>query len=254
MAQSEVISAGAAETQGLRQFRSARRAWGLILTTARLIAEGLGEPVAPPPALALRAQRTARRLLELHGVDVRCAGTMPRAPAVLVSNHLSYLDPLVIASVAPCVSIAKEEASGWPLIGAGLRALGVLFVRRGDAHSGAVALRRAKRALERGAMVLNFPEGTTGDGHSLGPFCRGVFGLAALAGVPVVPAYVSYDDDRILWFGDQKFVPHYRRLSATARMHARIRFGAPIAVEPYDDPRVIANRARAIVAALALNA
>jgi 1-acyl-sn-glycerol-3-phosphate acyltransferase len=253
MAQSEILSAKAAETFGLRELRGARRAMGLVLITAGLVAEGLVEPIALPRALAHRAQRTARRLLDLHGVDVRCADPPPRAPAILVSNHLSYLDPLVIAAVAPCISIAKQETNGWPLIGAGLRALGVVFVRRGDAHSGAVALRRAKRAVESGAMALNFPEGTTGDGSALAPFCRGIFGLAALTGVPVVPAHVSYDDPRVRWFGDEKFVPHYRELSRIARIDARIRFGAPITVQSDDDPRVIADRARGVVATLALN-
>jgi 1-acyl-sn-glycerol-3-phosphate acyltransferase len=250
MALSEVLAASAVETLRSRRLRGAQRAAGLVVVTARLIVEGLAEPDAPARTLAFRAQRTARRLLDLHGVDVRWAGPMPVAPAVLVTNHVSYLDPLVIASVAPCIAIAKQESRRWPLIGAGLRALGVVFVRRGNAHSGAVALRRAKRAVERGAMVLNFPEGTTGDGRALAPFCRGIFGLAALAGVPVVPAHLAYDDERVHWFGDQKFLPHYRTLCRTARIHARLRFGAPIAVHAGDDPREIAHRSRAVVAAL----
>jgi lyso-ornithine lipid O-acyltransferase len=233
------------------ELQRARRAAGLVVTTATLVVEGHVDRDASAAAIARRAERTARRLLTIHGVTVTAAGETPRAPAVLVTNHVSYLDPLVVAAVAPCIAIAKGEAERWPLIGAGLRALGVVFVQRGDAHSGAVALRRARRALEGGAIVLNFPEGTTGTGGAVAPFRRGIFGLARMAGVPVVPAHVSYDDDRVPWIGGQAFAPHYWRLSRTARIGARVRFGEPWTVGACDDPGAVAARARAAVIALA---
>ncbi len=218
------------------------------MTTARLVVDGRVELDAT--GLARRAQRTARSLLAAHGVDVACAGAPPLTPAILVTNHVSYLDPLVIAAVSPCIAIAKGEVGTWPLFGSGLRALGVVFVRRGDVYSGAIALRRAWRALDRGATVLNFPEGTTSDGRSVGPFRRGIFGLAAIAGVDIVPAHVSYDDHRVPWFGGQTLAPHYWRLSRTTAIRAHVRFAEPIAVRRSDDPDEVAARARAIVAAL----
>ncbi len=126
--------------------RAALRACGLAFTVTRLIwsARSDGAPLAT--AYAPRAQRTAKAILARHGVEVRTHGRPPEGPAVLVANHVSYMDPLVVSAAAPCVSIAKGETADWPLIGRGLSALGVLFVRRGDAHSGAVTLRRALRA------------------------------------------------------------------------------------------------------------
>jgi 1-acyl-sn-glycerol-3-phosphate acyltransferase len=172
------------------ELQRARRAAGLVVTTAALVLEGHVDRDASAAAIARRAERAARRLLSIHGVTVETTGEAPRAPAVLVTNHLSYLDPLVVAAVAPCIAIAKGEAERWPLIGVGLRALGVVFVRRGDAHSGAVALRQARRALDGGALVLNFPEGTTGTGGTVAPLRPGIIGLARKAGVPLVPAHV----------------------------------------------------------------
>src|SRR5579883_2600501 len=230
--------------------RAAGRAVGLITTTARLVLAHRLAPGAGPAALAARARRTARRLLDLHGVDVGSAGRPPSAPAVLVTNHVSYLDPLAVASVVPCIAIAKRDTLDWPLIGGGLRALGVLFVRRGDAHSGAVALRRALRALGAGATVLNFPEGTTGEGRTLGGFRRGVFGLARIARVPIVPGHVSYDDPRVHWFGAAPFAPHYWRLSRNPRVGALVRFGEPLAARADEDAASLAARARAAVDAL----
>ena len=117
-------------------------------------------------------------------------------------------------------------------------------------YSGAVAIRGAWRALAGGATVLNFPEGTTTDGRGVGPFRRGIFGLALLANAAIVPARVSYDDDRVPWFGGQTFAPHYWRLSGVSRVGARVRFGDPIAPGPHDRAEDLAQRAREAVAAL----
>jgi lyso-ornithine lipid O-acyltransferase len=227
------------------------RALGLAGAVTRLIAEDGVEPRPTPVELARRAMRTARTILHVHGVDVTWTGPEPRGPCVLVANHVSYIDPLVVAAVFPCVAIAKGETRGWPLIGRGLRALGVVFVQRGDPHSGAVAIRRAWRALRAGATILNFPEGTTTDGRSVGPFQRGIFGLARLAGIPMVPAHVSYDDARVPWFGGQTFAPHYWRLSGVSRLGARVRFGDPLEPSGDEPAQDLARRARAAVASLA---
>jgi 1-acyl-sn-glycerol-3-phosphate acyltransferase len=219
------------------------RAVGLTAEILRLLAEAHVEPAPTPDGLARRATRTARTILHVHGVDVRQAGSLPGGPAIVVANHVSYIDPLVVSAVVPCISIAKGETRGWPLVGRGLRALGVLFVQRGDPYSGAAALRA-------GATVLNFPEGTTTDGRSLGPFRRGVFGLALLARVPVVPARIDYDDDRVPWFGGQTFAPHYWKLAGAGRIAASVRLAEPLLPGPDDDAESLATRARAIIAAL----
>jgi 1-acyl-sn-glycerol-3-phosphate acyltransferase len=194
--------------------------------------------------------RTARTILQVHGVDLRSSGPQPGGPAILVANHLSYLDPLVVSAVVPCVAIAKGETHQWPIIGRGLRALGVLFVQRGDAYSGAMTLRRAWSALSEGATVLNFPEGTTSDGTSVGPFQRGIFGLSRLAGVPIVPVRITYDDPRVPWFGRDRFAPHYWRLAGSQGVVARVRLGEPIVPRPTDDAAALARRAREIIGSL----
>ncbi len=249
MAPSDTLQRPLFESVVLRDLRGARRAVGLIWTTARLIVEGRRAPLEAA-ALAQRAHRTARELLDLHAVDVRCYGPPPRTPAVVVTNHVSYLDPLVIAALTPCIAIAKGEVRDWPLLGSGLRALGVVFVQRGDVRSGAMALLRAWRALDGGTTVLNFPEGTTSDGRDVAPFRRGIFGLARLAGFPVVPAHVSYDHDGAPWYGGQTLAPHYWRLSRSPSVRASVRFGAPISVLASDDPSAVAARTREVVAAL----
>ena len=231
--------------------RALLRTLGLAAATTRILVEdGLAkEPTAVD--FAGRARRTARAILSVHDVAVRVSGPTPSRPSVLVANHLGYLDPLVIASAIPCIAIAKGETRNWLLIGAGLEGLGVLFVRRGDAHSGAVVLRRVWRALDQGAMVLNFPEGTTGDGSVIGAFrARHLRLEAPRGGVDIVPVRLSYDDHRVPWYGGASFMPHYWNLAKVPRVIARVRFGEPLASHPAETPSDLARRARDAVSAL----
>jgi 1-acyl-sn-glycerol-3-phosphate acyltransferase len=236
--------------------RAALRACGLALTVTRLIWTARADEAPTATVYPPRAQRTAKTILAGHGVEVRTHGRPPEGPAVLVANHVSYLDPLVVSAAAPCISIAKGETADWPLIGRGLRALGVLFVRRGDVHHSAVTLLRALRALGVGATVLNFPEGTTSDGRQVGEFRRGIFGVASLAGVPVVPTRIVYSNEGAHWFGGQTFFPHYWKLAGVPSLVARVFFGEPLSSgDAGDDDRTdgatrLAVRARDAVESL----
>jgi len=226
------------------------RAMGLAGAVTRLVVEAEMERQVTAPDLARRAMRTARTILNVHGVDVRTEGPPPSGACIVVANHVSYIDPLVVSAVAPCIAIAKGETRAWPLIGRGLKALGVIFVQRGDPYSGAAAIRAAWRALRVGACVLNFPEGTTTDGRDVGPFRRGCFGLALLAGVPIVPARISYCDDRVPWTGGQTFAPHYWRLAGVSRLEARVRFGEALLARGSERAEQLAQRAHAAVTEL----
>jgi 1-acyl-sn-glycerol-3-phosphate acyltransferase len=241
---------GVLEESETSALRSTLRAVGLLRAIGRLLSTSSAEGPTDPRTYAERAARTALTILRVHGVDVRTTGRVPEGAFVVVSNHVSYLDPLLVASVVPCVAIAKGETKGWPIVGPGLRALGVVFVRRGDPYSGALALRHARRALSSGASVLNFPEGTTSDGRSVLPFRRGVFGLAILARTPILPVRLSFDDDRVPWVGNAGFAPHYWKLAGVERVTARMRIGEPIDVRSDHDARTLAGHVQAVVASL----
>jgi 1-acyl-sn-glycerol-3-phosphate acyltransferase len=174
---------------------------------------------------ARRVHQLARQLCRDHAVQVLVQGRVPDCPAILVANHVSHLDPLVIASVTPLLPIAKAEIDKWPLIGRVGRYLGIMFVRRDSVVSGARVLRQALRALQQGVSVLNFPEGTTTFGSDVLPFKRGIFGLAAMAGVPVIPIALRFEPKGMAWVGDAHFVPHCLRTFAQARWTAYASFG-----------------------------
>ena len=75
-------------------------------------------------------QRWARSMMRALGVSVRATGSPPEGGCLLVSNHLSYIDILVIASLKPARFVAKSEIAGWPLIGTLCRSVDTIFVDR----------------------------------------------------------------------------------------------------------------------------
>ena len=186
----------------------------------------------------------AENMCAMHGIEVRLRGQVPRAPAILVANHISYLDPLAIMSVVPSLAIAKHEVASWPVLGELARGLDLLLVDRADPHSGARVLLRARTLLERGASILVFPEGTTTIGDDVLPFKRGVFGLARLLGLPVVPIALDYLDERVAWVGDSLFLPHYLKTSGYPQVGARLEFGEPMFAAPDERAEQFAARVR----------
>lgn len=131
----------------------------------------------------------------LAGIPFRVEGleSLPEGPAVVVANHMSYLDGLVFTSALPprFGFVIKTEASRVPVVGAVLRRMGADFVDRHDARRGSSDTRRLLRRIEGGQSLGFFSEGSLSRKPGLRPFRLGAFLIAARAGVPVVPAAVD---------------------------------------------------------------
>jgi lyso-ornithine lipid O-acyltransferase len=183
-----------------------------------------------------------------HDLDVRVSGEPPREPALLVSNHTSYLDPLAILSVVPAIPIAKTEVAGWPIVGGVARAFGVTFVDRNLPWSRVRALRQVHANLAAGTSVLTFPEGTTTDGSRVLPFHRGCFGIAARLDRPVVPIALRYDDRRYAWTDQAAFLPHYLFTAGRARCGVHVVIAPAIYPRAGEAPERLAARARTVIA------
>src|SRR5262249_10582210 len=94
----------------------------------------------------------------------------PPANGLLVANHLSYLDIIILSARAPCVFVAKREIEGWPVFGFMSRMAGTFFLaraRRAEPHS---AQSKMKKLLGEGLPGFFFPEGTSPDGTAVLPF------------------------------------------------------------------------------------
>jgi 1-acyl-sn-glycerol-3-phosphate acyltransferase len=181
-----------------------------------------------------RQMRTwARAVLALMNVRVERLGTPPPRPFFLVSNHLSYLDVLILWSQTPCSFLAKSEVARWPLLGPLTRAAGTLYVdrtRRSDVLPTLDAV-RARLALDEGIVV--FPEGTSSPGVTVLPFRSSLFEAAAATSGRVSLAAISYDTgdparpahQHVAWWGDMEFPGHFWSLLKLPRLRACVRFG-----------------------------
>lgn len=199
---------------------------------------------ASPAARSRHLQVASVAICRTLRVDVTVRGSAPTTPSIIVSNHLSYLDPLLVGRFVPTSAVAKSEIAGWPTIGSSLQSLGIVFVRRGCARSGAAALRKMMRTLADGVSVLVFPEGTTTFGDTVLPFSRGAFGVSRITGVSVVPAAISYDTDEACWVGDAHFLPHIARLHRLERVGATVSFGPALHPNDFEGATGLSNAAR----------
>jgi len=167
--------------------------------------------ILKPIAVALM-----RLLFRLEVVD---PGLVPATgPVLIVSNHVSVLDPPLVGGAAPrpLFFMAKEELFRVPLFGRLIRSLNARPVRRDG--SDMRALKASLALLEEGRALLVFPEGTRGEeGQPPREFKAGVGMLAVMSGAPVVPVYVS---------GSGAALPRGRALPRLARV--RVTFGPPL--------------------------
>jgi 1-acyl-sn-glycerol-3-phosphate acyltransferase len=157
-----------------------------------------------------------------------------RGPAVLVANHLSLLDILVLYGLfRPFKYVAKAELFKIPFVGWNMAINDYVPVLRGDRESVREMMAHCREHLARGTPILVFPEGTRSqDGH-LQPFKDGAFRLALDAGVPVIPVVVTGTADALPKHG----------LILRQRMNAGVRVLDPI--DPKDHPSIEALKAAA---------
>ncbi len=155
-----------------------------------------------------------RALALLTATPLHCDGLHEIPPrgqaAVLVVNHQSYLDGMLMLAVLPRQPrvLVKAELRGSALLGRALTRLGVLFVERFDAAAGVASTAAASEALDAGEMLVVFPEGTFKRMPGLLPFHMGAFTIAAQAGVPLIP--VALRGTRSILRAGSWFVRHGR--------------------------------------------
>lgn len=197
----------------------------------------------------------ARALCPLFGIRLRVTGPVPKeAPFLVVANHLSYLDILVLAAAYPSLFVAKREIAHWPLFGWVVAAAGTLWVDRERPRDVVRAGVEMVRHFERGAGLTIFPEGFAGPGDVVRPFLPSLLQPAAACGVPCRAVALSYalgeDDgpvkDLVPWHDASHFVRHVVRLLRVGRIDADLRFSGEVVLS--DDRKELARRLHRAVA------
>ena len=195
-----------------------------------------------------------RRCLKLLCVRVEVRGKPDASARLIVSNHISWLDILLIGSVYPACFLSKAEVRRWFVFGHLAQRFGTIFLRRGSGATS--ALDEIGARLSRGVAVAVFPEGTTTDGTAVRPFYPRMLAAAINAGVWVQPTVLRYPaagggvSALVPFTRDQPLLWHLLPLLKEKSITAVVSFTQPI--DPRgSDRRRLAERARdAIVAEL----
>jgi 1-acyl-sn-glycerol-3-phosphate acyltransferase len=163
------------------------------------------------------------------GICVTRFGSMPSS-GLLVSNHLSYLDIVVLSSIRPCVFVAKSDVASWPLFGWLARAAGAIFVDRKRRISSDKAVDLIRAAIASGTPVVLFPEGTSSDGSTVLPFKSALLESVVQLRCAVGSASVGYalDNgsvaDEVCYWRDMTLVPHLLNLLFKREIRANYSF------------------------------
>lgn len=234
------------------------RAARLGLIVLRAAADADRRPIAPQgttsgTANAAWLSRWSAEALRVLGVSVEVRGTPP-ARGLVVCNHLSYLDVLVLASLRPVTFVAKEEVGRWPIFGALARRAGTLFHQRERRARLPDLADAMEKRLAAGEVVVVFPEGTSTDGRQVRTFYPAPFAPAARNAHPVIPTRLDYrviggtlERDVCFW-GDMLLLPHLWRLLRVREIQAVVSFADAPLVAP--DRKWLARESQARVVAL----
>lgn len=242
----------------MKAFRAVTRCLALVTATCYCYVAFMGGRPFARGRSALRWRnrwfRTwSRALARILGMSIRVEGAPPDH-ALLVSNHLSYIDIVLLATQIDAVFVAKSEVASWPVIGHLCRAIDTIFVDRKTRRDVVRVGREIESRIERGLGVVFFPEGTSTDGSVVLPFRASLLEVAARTGIAVHWAAIEYRTsdgeppaaDVVCWWGDMEFLPHLWQLLRVRSFEATLRFGVEAIAS--DDRKELAGRLREAIA------
>lgn len=210
---------------------------GVVLTG--WLAGILRVPPDAPPYQRLMGWwlRKAGRIL---GVRATVFGEPAGQGVLMVSNHISWLDILLLGGVAVPRFLSKQEVRGWPVVGWLAQKAGTLFITRGQAGAAAQASATILQALQAGRAVLLFPEGTTTTGDEVCKFHARLFAPAFDAGVRVQPIALRYPgkdgltNPLVPYVGQQSLGDNLRAILGEAEIRVEIHFLPPLSTVGMD--------------------
>lgn len=185
-------------------------------------------------------RKWSHQTLQTMGVVVRVAASqrLEDLPQLVVANHVSWLDVLIIQSLHPSVFVAKREVRQWPVVGAIAKACGVVFVDRSSPSSAKKMVDDVASALHHGYRVASFPEGTSSEGHSVSLFHANLFEAAIHREVDVQPFALRYVDKHTgdlcltpAFVGDMGFLESLHRIMTAHDITVDVHIGSSISPE-----------------------
>jgi lyso-ornithine lipid O-acyltransferase len=230
-------------------------------------------PLLPLQMIAHRFERLWHKSLphqwqkfmcRLLGFKVTVNGNLSQGrPLLLVSNHVSWSDILVLGSLAEVSFIAKSEVKAWPLFGTFAKLQRTVFVDRDRKHKAIDQAREIAERLHRGDILILFAEGTTSDGNRVLPFKSSLFGAAraaldvkngdAVDHVLIQPVSIAYTRVQglpmgryhrkvVAWPGTMPFVKHFLGLLRAGAIDIEVSFGEPVMFDRTSDRKELSRR------------
>jgi 1-acyl-sn-glycerol-3-phosphate acyltransferase len=203
---------------------------------------------------AAGGRKTAMRwwcggLLKLFGVRATVRGPLPLPGSLVVLNHVSYLDILVVGARAPGSFIAKAEIGRWPVFNVAAALGGTIFVPRASARRSRDRMALLAKRLAGGERVILFAEGgIPSETGGVAPFRTMFFEAALRSGRPVVPGAIRYlrPSDPAAWrWGDGHLAAHlFGPVFACDTIEVELRFGDPVPARTGVDRKALAEDAR----------
>ena len=218
--------------------RTLRALWKILRGLWHLLA-GLWTLYIRFPRLSLeqremQVQAWSLKFLALWGIHLQVIGQPVLAgPALIVANHISWLDILVIHAARYCRFVSKSDIRDWPLVGALATGSGTLYIQRASRKDALRMVRDMAEAMKDGDVLAVFPEGTTSDGRELLPFHANLIQSAIAADAPVQPMSLKFIDARTgeltlapCYIGDDTLVASVWRTLTAPPITAVVSFGA----------------------------
>lgn len=211
-----------------------------------------------------------RIVLKLLRIDIHKAGELSaNRPILIVSNHTSWLDILVLSSFLPCSFIAKSEIASWPVFGVLAKLQRTLFVNRQKKSDTQETNKVLFRRLKRGEPMILFAEGTTSEGTRVLPFKSALFGVASMmaseskhkdeisddqTALYIQPTCVTYQKLQGLplnrasrlhtaWIGDMDLMPHLWNVIKGGPIDVTVSFSEAIEVDDGFNRKILAKQA-----------
>lgn len=190
-------------------------------------------PQLAPELRDMRVQAWAMQLLALWDIELKVRGqAVPSGPALMVANHISWLDITVIHAARYCRFVSKSDIRDWPLVGTLATGAGTLYIERTSRKDALRMVKDMASAMGNGDVVAVFPEGTTSDGRALLPFHANLIQSAIEADAPVQPMSIQFLDARSgqvsfapCYIGDDTLLGSIWRTLTAPRITAVVHFG-----------------------------
>ena len=160
-------------------------------------------------------------------LSVEVEGKPLSSPALYVSNHRSFTDPIVISKYLNAFVIAKAEVASYPIINKGAEVTGVLYVKREDKNSRTQTRKAFVDVIKEGHNILIYPEGTISTDKEPLEFKNGTFYEAVKEEITVVPVAIEFKDMKDLWT-IRNFIGQYFNQFSKWKTEVKLSFGPPL--------------------------